>query len=65
MAPNLHPEYQRTINENKNAFNRKSGMGAVFLDNGKDAVSRTSNQLLEKSRISGSMIPAGGAGCSS
>ena len=51
MAPNYHPDYARTLQENKNAFYRKTGENATHLDDGRTAVSRKSNKMLEKSRI--------------
>ena len=51
MAPNHHPDHAQTLANNARAFFRKSGMGATMLDNGKTAVSRKSNELMERSRV--------------
>ena len=45
MAPNFHPDYAWTLTENKNAFYRKSGLGAAHLDSAKVAVTRKTNQF--------------------
>ena len=60
MAPNFHPEYARALANNDRAFYRKTGDLAGHINSGQNAVSRKSNQLLEKSRLAGSMKPASG-----
>ena len=66
MAPNHHPEYLKTLAENKTAFYRKTGMSAAYLDDGRSAVTRKSNALLENSRVAAggnsSCSLAGGSG---
>ena len=51
MAPNFHPQHQKTLADNARAFYRKSGLGAQELDNARNAVSRKSNALLIQSRL--------------
>jgi len=55
MAPNHHPEFHKALATNSRAFYKKTGMNAQHLDNAKNAVSRKSNEMLERSR----MNPAG------
>ena len=51
MAPNYHPEFHRAMANNSRAFYKKTGMSAQHLDNAKNAVTRKSNEMLEKTRM--------------
>ena len=38
MAPNYHPDFMKTLTANKNAFYKKTGDIAAYLDDGRTAV---------------------------
>ena len=59
MAPNYHPEFAKALQTNQFAFYKKKGLGSGHLDDAHTAVTRKTSQLMENSRMGGSMIPAG------